>query len=66
MDLKNAQSDIYRLLVEGKQTMWYDTIKDNKDNIEDVRDVLGVIGDASTAFKIIQDLNTLSNQLYMR
>ena len=32
MDLKNAQSEIYRLLAEGKQTMC-DTIKDNKDNI---------------------------------
>lgn len=65
MDLKNAQSEIYRLLAEGKQTMC-DTIKDNKDNIENVRDVLGVIGDASTALKIIQSLNTLPNQLYMR
>lgn len=65
MDLKDAQSEIYRLLAERKQ-MICDTIKDNKENIEDVRDVLSIIGDASTVLKIIQPPNTLSNQLYMR
>lgn len=53
MDLKDAQSEIYRLLAERKQ-MICDTIKDNKENIEDVRDVLSIIGDASTVLKIIQ------------
>lgn len=66
MDLKDAQSEIYRLLAERKQ-MICDTIKDNKENIEAVRDVLSIIGDASTVLKIIQPPpNTLSNQLYMR
>jgi hypothetical protein len=66
VDLKDAQSEIYRLLAERKQ-MICDTIKDNKENIEAVRDVLSIIGDASTVLKIIQPPpNTLSNQLYMR
>ena len=62
MDLKNLQSDMYHVLVDGKQTV-YDLVKDDMGDLEDA---LGTIGNISTAVKIIQLAMNLPERLYMQ